>query len=172
MQIYAGGLGGCSSSSCHFSLFEWPSLALLSPHVDPDENHDWSSVGILKGPQLGVRWSACSSPTLHAGLSLGVLNPSSVWLSLNAAAGLALPGDTHRMQKRSGGGGKGGNEKSVERAGCVNTSACVREADWESGDHDKGVNEGSKYSTIVLICNHFNKAVSYLDFDLLIYVLN
>lgn len=65
------------------SLFSlWEALAGPSqPRIAPDENHDWSSVGILKGPQLGVHGSACSSPFCMRA-SAGVLNPSSARLSL------------------------------------------------------------------------------------------
>lgn len=60
----------------------WEALAGPSqPRIAPDENHDWSSVGILKGPQLGVHRSACSSPFCMRA-SAGVLNPSSAQLSL------------------------------------------------------------------------------------------
>lgn len=72
---------GCSTCSCHRSLFEKPSLASLSPCITSDENHDWSSVGILKGLQLGVHGSVCSFP-LCMRASTGVLNPSSIQLSL------------------------------------------------------------------------------------------
>lgn len=68
---------GCSKRSCHCSPFEKPSLAPLSPCVTSDENHDWSSVGILKGHQLGVHGNACSSPFCMRA-STGVLNPSSI----------------------------------------------------------------------------------------------
>lgn len=78
----------CSTSSCHFPLLRGPSLAPRWPRagpalacVAPDENHDWSSVGILKGPQLGVPGSACSSPFCMPA-SAGVLNPSSARLSV------------------------------------------------------------------------------------------
>lgn len=42
--------------SFRFALFESPLLEPLNPRVAADENHDWSSVGILKGPSIRRPW--------------------------------------------------------------------------------------------------------------------
>lgn len=88
VQIYAGGLR---------DLFERPSPVPSQPCVAPHENHDWSSVGIFKGPQLGVRGSPRSS-TFRMRASAGVLNPSVAQLSLMWR--LDWRGDVHHMQRR------------------------------------------------------------------------
>lgn len=58
------------------SLFSFRAPAGPSqPCTAPDENHDWSSVGILKDLQLVLGGGVCSSP-LWMRASAGVLNPS------------------------------------------------------------------------------------------------
>lgn len=108
------------------SLFSiWEALAGLSqPRVAPDENHDWSSVGILKVPQLGVHGLACSSPFCMRA-SAGGPEPELRSALFNAAAGLASPDDVHHMQKRSRRGERQWGRKR-KWTDCLNTSACVR----------------------------------------------
>lgn len=84
MQIYARGLRAAPHllvTSLFWEAPRWPHAGPALACVAPDENHDWSSVGILKGPQLGVPGSACSSPFCMPA-SAGVLNPSSARLSV------------------------------------------------------------------------------------------
>lgn len=141
----------CSTSSCHLSLFErsspaprwplagpllaprWPLAGPSQPLLAPDENHDWSSVGILKGPQLGVRGSACSSPFCMRA-SAGVLNPSSAQLPLKwrldsprRATCIICKREAEEERKNKE------DERGNERTDCMNTSACERERRRNSG---------------------------------------
>lgn len=123
------------------SLFSiWEALAGPSqPCIASDENHDWSSVGILKGPQLGVHGSACSSPLCMRVLGWGP-DPEVCSALFNVAAGLTSPGDALHMQKRSKGGERQWARKGKKwgRCGLYDTSACVRGRDWKTQRAFKG----------------------------------
>lgn len=91
-------------------------MAPLTPRITSDENHDWSSVGILKGLQLGVHGSACSSPFCMRA-STGVLNPGSIQLSLTWL---------------------------LDRPCWVTRIVCKREAEKRTNEEEIGQNEGKR----------------------------
>lgn len=56
--------------------------ASVAPRVAPHENHDWSSVGIFKGPSIRRPLKCPVHPHSACGASAGVLNPDGARLAL------------------------------------------------------------------------------------------